>query len=197
MRIPRTLKAAALVAAAVMLGLLTVHGSYALWNTAVGANAGTIQAADFRVSLTDTQTGNVTDMTLPNGTAAAIALSTSPAGVVLPGQATYAGVMLGNVTNAGGEFTLAAAVAGLPVKTDNATGLGAYLGVKSVAATSLDQCSNPALYKSTTATDLPAMSIVKNGTGVFCFQITLDAATPASLAGKTAGITIPLVVSQQ
>jgi hypothetical protein len=197
MRSSPMLKAAGLVLAAVLLGLLAVQGSYALWNTAVSANAGTIQAADFRVSLTDTSMNNTTDMTLPDGTAAAIALTTTPAGTVLPGQATYAGVRLGNVTNAGGDFTIRAALGSTPGKTDAGSGLAGYLTVKAVAAAALDQCSSAALYASAPPADLPAMTIAKGATGVFCFQVALNAATPAALAGSTAAITLPIVVTQQ
>ena len=54
MKSTTTLKAAGLVLIAVVLGMLTVQGSYALWNKSVSSNAGTVQAADFRISLTDT-----------------------------------------------------------------------------------------------------------------------------------------------
>ncbi|WAP51141.1 hypothetical protein OL239_14825 [Arthrobacter sp. ATA002] len=47
----RVLKAAGLIVAAVVLGLMTVQGSYALWNAVVPSNAATIQAADFRVKV--------------------------------------------------------------------------------------------------------------------------------------------------
>ncbi|ALE05169.1 hypothetical protein AL755_06220 [Arthrobacter sp. ERGS1:01] len=87
-------------------------------------------------------------------------------------------------------------MASVPGKSDGGSGLAAYLAIKSVAATSLAQCANPALFTSTQATDLPTLTIPKNGTGVFCFQVTLDAGTPAGLAGTTAGITIPIVVKQ-
>ncbi len=80
----RALKAAGLVLIAVVLGLLTVQGSYALWNKTVNAGAGTIQSADFRISLTDTNTNNFTNMTLADGTAATLSLTTTPAGAVIP-----------------------------------------------------------------------------------------------------------------
>ncbi|NVM99935.1 hypothetical protein [Arthrobacter sp. SDTb3-6] len=197
MRSTPMLKAAGLVLAAVLLGLMAVPGSYALWNSAASASAGTIQAADFRVTLTDTQTSNTTDMTLPNGTAAAIALTTTPAGALVPGQATYAGVQVGNVTNAGGAFTIRAAVGSTPVKTDTGSGLAGYLTVKAVAAGSLAQCASASLYTLALPTDLPSMAIAKGSTGVFCFQVSLNAAMPANLAGSTAGISIPLTVAQQ
>ena len=197
MRSSQMMKAAGLVLAAVLLGLLAVQGSYALWNKAVSANAGTIQAADFRVSLTDTQTTNTTNMTLPDGSAASLALTTTPAGVVIPGQSTYAGVQIGNVTNAGGAFTIQAAIGSIPGKTDTGNGLAGYMTVKAVAATSLAQCASDALYTSALPTDLPSMTIAKNATGVFCFKVSLSAATPAGMAGTTAGVSIPIVVTQQ
>ncbi|WP_104055259.1 MULTISPECIES: hypothetical protein [unclassified Arthrobacter] len=45
----RALKATGLILAAVVLGLMTVQGSYALWNAAVPSNAGTVQSADFNI----------------------------------------------------------------------------------------------------------------------------------------------------
>ncbi len=109
MKSTRTLKAAGLVLIAVVLGLLTVQGSYALWNKAATSDAGTIQAADFRIGLTDAISARATNMTLEDGTAATLSLSTTPAGVVLPGQSTYAGVQVGNVTNASGDGSITCA----------------------------------------------------------------------------------------
>jgi hypothetical protein len=190
------MKAAGLMLVAVILGLLATQGSYALWNTAAGAGMGTVTAADFRVTLTSATSGTVTDMTLPNGTAASLSLSTTPAGTLVPGRPVYAGVQLGNVTNAGGDFTLRAAVASRPTTTDGGSGLAGYLTVKSVAAASVSQCSDSSLYSSVLPTDLPSTTIAKGAAGVFCFQASLDAATPASLSGTTAGISIPLSVTQ-
>ncbi|WP_434618331.1 SipW-dependent-type signal peptide-containing protein [Arthrobacter sp. A5] len=198
MHTPRALKAAGLVLAAVVLGLLTVQGTYALWNAAVNSNAGTVQAADFRVSLNDTQTNTTMDMTLANGTPdgrpATIALSTTPIGVVIPGQSVYAGVQLGNVTNAGGDFTIKAS-AGAPGKTDTAgSGVAALLSVKAVAASTLAQCQSAALYANAPAT--ASVSIAKNASAVLCFQVTLAVNAPGSLQGKSASISIPLTVDQ-
>ncbi len=198
MRTPRALKAAGLILAAVVLGLLTVQGTYALWNAAVNSNAGTVQAADFRVSLTDGPTGTTKDMTLDDGTAAGkpatIALSTTPIGVVIPGQSVYAGVQLGNVTNAGGNFTINAS-AGVPVITNTSeSGVAALLSVRAVGADTLAQCPNAALYDGAQAT--ASVSIAKNASRVLCFQVTLAANAPGSVQGKSAGISIPLTVDQ-
>ncbi|MDJ0314000.1 hypothetical protein [Arthrobacter sp. H35-D1] len=194
MKSTRALKATGLVLIAVVLGLLTVQGSYALWNKAAIAAAGTIQAADFRISLTDTITSVVTDMTLADGTAATLSLSTTPAGVVIPGQSTYAGVELGNETNAGGLFTVRASTS-TPVVDNNAgSPLAPYLTLKVVAANSLPQCSSAALYEDaseTAETDIP-----KQDTGVFCFQVSLADNMPASLSGQSATVAIPITVNQ-
>lgn len=196
MKSTRALKATGLVLVAVVLGLLTVQGSYALWNKFAGANAGTIQSADFRISLTDTQTSTFTDMTLANGTAATLALSTTPTGAVIPGQSTYAGVQIGNVTNAGGAFTVRATTA-VPVIDNNATSpLAPYLQVKVVAATALSQCGQASLYGSTPANGSATVDIAKTASGVFCFQVTLAAAMPANLSGQTAAIAVPITVNQ-
>ncbi|POH74917.1 hypothetical protein [Arthrobacter glacialis] len=196
MKSTRALKATGLVLVAVVLGLLTVQGSYALWNKFAGANAGTVQAADFRISLTDTKTGDYTDMTLANGTAATFALSTTPTGAVVPGHSTYAGVQLGNVTNAGGDFTVRATTA-VPVIDNNAvSALAPYMQVKVVAATALSQCSQAALYESASSNGTATVDIAKTATGVFCFQITLAATMPVNLSGQTAAIAVPITVNQ-
>ena len=195
MKSTRPLKATGLVLIAVVLGLLTVQGSFALWNKAASAGAGTIQAADFRISLTDTITSDVTNMTLDDGTAATLSLSTMPAGVVIPGQSTYAGVQLRNETNAGGTFTVRASTA-VPV-VDNSAGspLAPYLALKVVVASSLSQCNSAALYAAdnlaTANIDIP-----KDGAGVFCFQVTLAANMPASLNGQSATVAVPIIVNQ-
>lgn len=196
MKSMHALKAAGLVLVAILLAMLTVQGSYALWNKAVSSNAGTVKAADFRISLTDTDTNRVTDMTLANGTAATLSLSTAPAGLIIPGQSTYSGVRVGNVTDAGGVFTVRAST-GVPI-VENNTGasLAPYLFIKTVAATSLSQCSQSAIYAGAPTSGTATSDIAKNGTGVFCFQFTLAATMPASLSGQSAKIAVPILVNQ-
>jgi len=196
MQSTRTIKATGLVLLAVVLGLLTVQGSYALWNTAAASSAGSVQAADFRVSLTDTKTSQITDMTLADGTAANLSLSTTPTGVLTPGQSTYAGVQLGNVTNAGGDFTIRAGTGTPAIGPGGTSPLAPYLGIKVVAATALSQCSQPSLYEQAPASGTATLDIAKAKSGVFCFQLTLAATMPASLSGQTAKVAIPIIVNQ-
>lgn len=196
MQSTRVLKATGLVLVAVVLGLLTVQGSYALWNKATTSSAGTVQAANFRISLTDTKTNQVTDMTLPDGTSATFALSTTPVGTLTPGQSTYAGVQLTNLTDAGGDFTVRAST-GVPVVGANgSSALAPYLVLKAVAATDLAQCSQAAIYNLAPGSGTATTDIAKANAGVFCFQLSLSATMPASLSGQAAKIAIPIIATQ-
>ncbi|GAA4656737.1 hypothetical protein [Arthrobacter cryoconiti] len=196
MRTTHMMKAAGLVLAAVILGLLVVQGSYALWNKQASMAAGTVQAADFRISLTDTNASNTTDMTLPNGTAATLALSTSPIGVLVPGKPAYAGVAIANVTNASGDFTVQATMGTVSIQND-AGGLAGFLNVKAVAAASLDKCPDASLFTGVPTSALPSESIAKNSSTAICFQVMLAPTAPASTVGKSASISIPLLVTQK
>ncbi|ALE91536.1 hypothetical protein AOC05_02905 [Arthrobacter alpinus] len=196
MKSTRALKATGLVLIAVVLGLLTVQGSYALWNKSTTANAGTVQAADFRISLTDAISGEVTEnMTRDDGTPVLLSLKTMATGVLIPGQKTYAGVQLGNRTNAGGDFTVRATTA-TPVIVSPGSELASQLSIKVVNATSLSQCTQPAIYTAAPVAGAATQDIAKAATGVFCFEVSLAATMPANLSGKTAKVDVPIVVNQ-
>lgn len=175
----RVLKAAGLVLAAVVLGLLTVQGSYALWNKAVSVNAGTIQAASFDVEMTSANGSSL--MTRANGSKGTVPLN---AGTVNAGASSYTGVKLTNMSNASGEFTLRAS-AGTPITS----GLWS-VEHRVVPGTEPAACS-AAAYKAATArtSDIP-----KGEAGVFCFQITL--AETARIQGEQVALTVPLEVVQ-
>lgn len=190
------LKASGLVLAAVVLAMFTVQGSYALWNKSAGSGAGTVQAADFRISLTDTQASRVTEMTLPDGTAATLALSSTAAGALMPGQSSYAGVQVNNLTDAGGDFTVRAGTAPAVVTNNPGSTLAQYLAVKTVTAASLAQCSQAGIYGQAATSGTAMVDVPKNGSGVFCFQISLAADMPANVGGQSAQIAVPIVVNQ-
>lgn len=189
-------KASGLVLMAVVLALLTVQGSYALWNTAASSDAGTVQGADFRISLTDTLSGHVTDMTLDDGTVASLALSSTSAGTVIPGHSSYSGVQVENLTDAGGAFTVRASTGTPIIGGSTGSSLAQYLSLTTVSATSLAECSQGALYDGVVSTGSATIEIAKNGTGVLCFQITLSATMPGSLTGQSAQVAIPITVNQ-
>lgn len=195
MKSSRTLKAAGLVLIAVVLGLLTVQGSYALWNKSASSNAGTIQAADFNVTLAKNLTDEPISMTTSEGTAATLQLSTTSIGALNPGDKTYSGVQVRNSTNASGVFTIRA-IAGIPVITNTpGSSLAQHLSIQVATAESLDQCTSASFTASTPPTPVP-LDIANKASGVFCFQVSMAADMPASANGKTASISVPITVNQ-
>jgi hypothetical protein len=103
MGIPRNLRAAALVAAAVLLGLLTLQGSYALWSAAASAAPGAVTSASFDFTLAGPSTPS-TNMTLAAGQPAIV--SVNPSGALTPGNAVYSSVSVSNNSDAGGQFNI-------------------------------------------------------------------------------------------
>lgn len=101
-----------------------------------------------------------------------------------------------NVTNAGGAFTVRASTTAPTVGGPTGSALAPYLDVKTAAAATLSQCSQVGLYNGLASSGTATVDIAKNGTGVFCFQVTLSAAMPASLNGQSAQVAIPILVNQ-
>ena len=180
------LKATGLVSGAVLLGLLTVQGTYALWNAAVQAAEGSIQAAAFNVEM-DGGIGTVM-MAQPDGSQGTVALATTTLGTVDAGKSVYAGVRLTNHTDAGGEFTVRASAG----QADTGS-LGGLLSVqqRAVSGSDLNACADPSLYAGTATghVDIP-----KHGSGVLCFEVSL--AATASAEGQVSTISVPLTVEQ-
>ena len=194
MRIKRSLQAAALVAAAVLLGFLTVQGSYALWNATVVATPGTVSSASFDMAMMAVNSGQTTNMTLANGTAATLTLS--PAGTLGPGTPVYGGVQVTNNTNAGGQFNTVI-TAGQPTITNVSGGtLASYLSVTAKLATSTAECSNGTGFTAIGAGGLASPTVAKNGSTIFCFQASLSSAAPTSVKGQAVNITLPLTARQ-
>ena len=194
MGIPRSLRAAALIAAAVLMGLLTVQGTYALWAANASATPGSVSSASFNVSLTGMPSGQTTNMTLANGTAATLTLS--PAGTLGPGTPVYGGVQVTNNTNAGGQFNTVI-TAGQPTIANVSGGtLASYISVTAKLATSTAECSNSAGYLAIGAGGLDSPTVAKNGSTIFCFQASLSSAAPSSVKGQAVNITLPLTARQ-
>ncbi|MDQ0768094.1 hypothetical protein QF031_000843 [Pseudarthrobacter defluvii] len=144
MRTKRRLKAAALTAFAVVLGLFTVQGSYALWSAAASASPGTITSASFDVALKAVNTGLLTNMTLTKGTAATLTLS--PVGTLGPGTSVNGGVVVTNNTNAGGQFNTAITAAQPIIANVNGGTLASYVGVNAKTAASSSECNTPSSF---------------------------------------------------
>lgn len=178
----RVLKAAGLVLAALVLGLMTAQASYALWNAGTTVEAGTIQAASFDVVM-DNGTGPVL-MTQADGSQGTLALNV---GTVNAGSASYTGVLLTNNSDAGGSFTINASAGAAQVSSFPELWTIQH---RAVAGTDLGAC-NAALF---TGSQAQTVDIPKGGSGIICFQVTL--AESANIQGQVSTITVPLSAAQ-
>ena len=198
MRILKALKATALVAAAIVLGLLTASGAQALWTSVAPFQGGTVQAATFSVLLNGGST-NV-EMATPQGNGT-LALQASTLTPLKAGQSAFAGVRITNNTNASGAFTVNARLAAAPAvgDFDGVPGTAQYLEIRTVVAAGITEpsaCNNPALFTAAVAGQAPGTDIAKGQAAVICFQATLRADAPPTINGKASAISIPLAVDQ-
>lgn len=194
MRIPRMLQAGALIAAAVALGLLTVQGTYALWNAGGSTAPGTVSSASFDVSLTANPSGQATNMSLPGGTSATINLTQATS--LAPGTPVYASLVAGNNSNAGGTFSTSI-TAGQPVVANTGLGiLAQYVTVSAKFAPAVADCATPAGYAPLTSAGLTSAAVPKAASTVLCFQVSLGSTTPILLKGQTVNISLPITARQ-
>jgi hypothetical protein len=194
MRTKRRLQAAALTAVAVVLGLFTVQGTYALWSAAASASPGTITSASFDTALTAVNTGQTTTMTLADGSAATLTLS--PAGTLGPGTSVYGGVVVTNNTNAGGQFNTAI-TAGQPTIANVSGGtLAGYVTVNAKTAASSAECSTATGFASISTAGLVSPTVAKGGSTVFCFQVSLSTSAPSTVKGQAVNISLQLTARQ-
>lgn len=194
MRIPRTLRAGVLIAAAVVLGLLAVQGTYALWNASTSTSPGTISSASFDVSLAASPSGTVTNMTLPGGGSASLALT--PTGTLQPGTSLYAGVVVTNNSNAGGAFNAALTVGQATLANVSGGALAQYLTVNAKPATSAVDCNTTSGYSPLGAAGLTSTAVAKGASTVFCFQVTLSSTAPSTVKGQAVNISLPITARQ-
>ncbi|MCQ1951093.1 hypothetical protein NNX28_14310 [Arthrobacter sp. zg-Y859] len=173
-----TLKAAGLILAAVVLGLMTVQGTYALWNTAAPSNAGTIQAADFNI--------------LVNGSPMTPGPLTLNVGDVAKGQPRYQSVTVENAVNVteSSPLRLQASLVGLgPVK-----GFDGYLTVTAATVPIATACDLVAATQYTATP--PAPVLAKDAPQKICLKADLNPNTPIAYLGRTIASTITLTVAQ-
>lgn len=198
MRLPRSFRAAALIAAAAFLGLLAVQGTYALWSSTAVATPGTVYGADFTVNLLGTPSGQTTAMTLADGQPGTLALTTSaaPAADLLPGTVSYMALTASNASNAGGTFGITL-TAGPAILADTGGGaLAQYLTVSAATGANASNCSHATGYQALTTTSFTSSTIAKGGSAVMCFKVQLSPSTPSSVTGQTVSISVPLTASQ-
>ncbi|MBO0908173.1 hypothetical protein [Arthrobacter sunyaminii] len=158
----RALKATGLILAAVVLGLMTVQGSYALWNAAVPSNAGTIQAADFKVTVKDTLLSPGQELQLP-----AAKLSMASRELITP-------VSVASAVN----VTRDSPFRSITTLTVNPVAAPLVVGV-ALSNTNGTCPAVAAMYKASAAT-LPQKTMVKQ---TFCFRTALKDGTTNQMLG--------------
>lgn len=194
MRIPRMLRAGALIAATVVLGLLAVQGTYAQWNAGTSAAPGTVTSASFDVSLTASPSGQATNMSLPGGASATINVGQVTS--LAPGTPVYASLVIGNNSNAGGTFSTGI-TAGQPAVTNVGLGtLAQYVTVSAKFASAVAECNTATGYAPLTAAGLTSAAVPKAASTVLCFQVSLSSSTSVLLKGQAVNISLPLTARQ-
>jgi predicted ribosomally synthesized peptide with SipW-like signal peptide len=183
MRISTRLKAAALIGLAVVVGLLGVGGTWALWNAAVPSGAGTVQAANFDIRL--------------NGDPTATTITATPeSGALLtPSTPVYARVDVQNASNAGTPMTVAAVMSPPQVMNASTPALGTNLSVRAASTSVSESCADASYPASNTSA---ATTIVQGSTGRFCLRMSLpEKAAPTGLTEANAKIATTVTVTQQ
>lgn len=172
----RALKAAGLILAAVVLGLMTVQGSYALWNAAVPSNAGIIQAADFQVTFGGALVSPGQELQLP------------PAKLTMDSKELITPVSIGSAVNVTQDSPF------LSITTVTVNPVAAPLVAGVVLSNPNGTCPAVAdAYKASAAT-LPQKTMVKQ---TFCFRTALkDGTTNQMLGVPVAGPSATLDVMQ-
>jgi hypothetical protein len=194
MRIRRSLQATALTAAAVVLGLATVQGTYALWSATASAAPGTVSSAAFTMDMTAVPSGQATAMTLANGQSANLAVT--PTAALTPGSSVYGGVVVANNTNAGGTFNTTVTVTKGTVTSTGDGSLAQNVTINAKSGSLPADCDASSGYETLTAAGLTSPSVAKTASTVLCFQVTLNAAPPPSAKGQAVTIPITLTARQ-
>lgn len=180
MKAPRALKATGLVLGALVLGLMTVQGTYALWNAVTAVSPGTVQAADFNVDIRlNEQNMAQTQQTV-----------LEPVGLYR-GTATYTALRVTNNVNVtqNSPLVLQPTVAA-PVPRNNLNG---NLTVTTAVVQGSGACTAGLPYKAG-APVLPVLA--KGATQTVCVKVALSSSTPANQLGQPVEIPVNLSVAQ-
>jgi predicted ribosomally synthesized peptide with SipW-like signal peptide len=183
MRVTARLKTAAVIGLAVVVGMLGVGGTWALWNAAVPSGAGTVQAANFKITL------NKADMAVNGMTVQAT--PEDPTGPLKPGTSVYAAFIVANHTNAGTPTPVTAAVAAPRITQADTPALKNTLTVQVSEPTSGD-CAQAKYAEAGTST-----TIKQYGSARFCLRTSLPAGTSTAVRGQSATVAVNVTAIQQ
>jgi predicted ribosomally synthesized peptide with SipW-like signal peptide len=183
MRVTARLKAAALIGLAVVVGLLGVGGTWALWNAAVPSKAGTVQAANFKITLNkaDMAVSGMTVQAAPEG----------PAGPLKPGTSVYAAFTVANHTDAGTPMSVTAAVAAPRITQADTPALKNTLTVQVSKPTSGD-CAQATYIAAGTSATIPQSEFRR-----FCLRTSLPAGASTAVRDQSAIIAVDVTATQQ
>ena len=171
----RALKAAGLIITAVVLGLMTVQGSYALWNAVVPSNAGTVQSSNFSILVNGVE---MTALQQP------LALNLAE---LKPDGSSYTSVVVTNNVNA----TSAMKVKPIIQVGAATAGFAQYLTVQTTVPLAGQTCETAAY------AGMPDLGVIaKNTSKTICLKATLKPNTPTSILGGTTTVPVSLTVSQ-
>ncbi|REE03716.1 hypothetical protein [Citricoccus muralis] len=175
MRIKTMLQTTAVLGLAVMVGLLGVGGTWALWSTSVPANMGTVEAADFQVKL--------------NGSSMTSWVGIRPDGALTPTQEVYAMVTVTHDTNASAPFSIEATMPA--TATTHLSALETDLTVQAVRMTN-PTCADASF----TAQASNTAVIDRNQTASFCLRMSLPPDAPSNKTPSDVTVTIPVTATQ-
>ena len=174
----RMLTMAGLVLAATLLGLLTVQGTLALWNTTASSTAQSLATAEFAVSV---KSGEGATQYLTDGDSV-VALAGQ--NNLLPGETRTTAIRVGNASNAGSGTFRARVTVGTPV----ATGELKNQLTLSITKAAGNDCSK-------TAQD-STVDLAQDQSALFCLHTKLSATAPATMSGSKNSISVPLNAAQ-
>jgi hypothetical protein len=181
MKTMSALRATATISAAIVLALLTVQGSLALWNVTATSKSQTVQSADFKVMV---KIGDKEQQRLSAGEKIAVAAASG----LMPGDCQVTPIRVTNATDAGGTFTVTATATDLKATDTAAVRLTDHL----TTSIALDQGGN-----CTPSQQDNTLSLDKGSSGTFYLSTKLAAIAPATLAGAKASIAFTLTTAQQ
>lgn len=177
MKTMSALKATATIGAAIVLALLTVQGTLALWNATATSKSQSVQSADFKVTV---KVGDREPQRLPASGNIAVA---APSGL-MPGISKATRIVVTNDTDAGGAFTVKATASGLAVSGELKQYLSTSIG--------LDHDGSCTVVQQGTS-----IVLAKDASAAFCLTTRLAATAPATLGGGGAAIAFTLTTEQQ
>ncbi|MEW1979585.1 SipW-dependent-type signal peptide-containing protein [Citricoccus sp. NPDC079358] len=182
MRIKTMVQTAAVISLAVVAGLLGVGGTWALWNASAPAQMGTVQAADFSVTVNGSPLAS-------QGVTATARPETSGAALT-PKTPVYSIIAITNATNASGPFSLRT-VLGQPTTSNTPAALASNLTIQTASMPASNKCADASYTSTPTAT-----TITKGATASLCLRMSLPQNAPGTLTQTTATVAVPVTATQ-